>query len=442
MVKYVRPAKNTTRLANQRKEAMARSLTKYFYNEGAPTENPRTKKKETYDLVTATQNFAELINEEGKGGEIVDESETKTGYSGQEDLGWELRAPTSVTAAPGSQDLTSTTEYYESGEAMGKVKETRTPKGSGGKSAHDKKIGYYTLEADKEYPNCEKHPEWAGLVCETDPAKQPETTGVPNLPVTKTTYNIWNEPETIVETFPKSGSFAEHTRTTKEEYDAAGRMKSSEETSTATTETTDKALPKVTEEYNTATGALEKQSTTVGTKTKTITSVYNTLGQLESYTDSDGNVAKFKYAGPENDGLLEEMSDSSDEGTSNQKYTYSSTTKQMEKLVDSAAGTFTASYDTEGKLSSEVYPNGMCANYADNSVGEATGIEYVKSATCSEKSAGVWFSETKVPSIRGEADEQDEHARQRGIRLRHAGAADRSARNPGGRILQNTALRI
>jgi streptogramin lyase len=401
MVKYVRGEEHY-KVGEQPEEAMARSLTRYFYNEGAPAENPRTKKKETYDLVTATQNFAELINKEGNGGEITAESETKTGYSGQENLGWELRAPTSVTAAPGSQNLTSTTEYYESGEAMGKVKETRTPKGSGGKSAHDKKIGYYTLEVDSEYPNCEKHPEWAGLVCETDPAKQPETTGVPNLPVTKTTYNIWNEPETIVETFPKSGSFAEHTRTTKDEYDAAGRMKTSEETSTANTETTDKALPKVTEEYNTATGALEKQSTTVGTITKTITSKYNTLGQPESYTDADGNVAKFKYAGPENDGLLEEVSDSSDEGASNQKYTYSTTTKQLEKLVDSAAGTFTASYDTEGVLASVVYSNGMCANYTDNSVGEATGIEYVKSTTCSEKSAGVWFSESKTPSIRGE----------------------------------------
>ncbi len=401
MVKYVRGEEHY-KAGEQPEEAMARGLTKYFYNEGAPAENPRTKKKETYDLVTATQNFAELINKEGKGGEITAESETKTGYSGQEDLGWQLRAPTSVTAAPGSQNLTSTTEYYESGEAMGKVKETRTPKGSGGKSAHDKKIGYYSLEEDKEYPNCEKHPEWAGLVCEAEPAKQPETTGVPNLPVTKTTYNIWNEPETSEETFPKSSSFAEHTRTTKDEYDAAGRMKTGEETSTATTETTDKALPKVTEEYNTATGALEKQSTTVGTKTKTITSKYNTLGQPESYTDADGNVAKFKYAGPENDGLLEEVSDSSDEGASNQKYTYSTTTKQLEKLVDSAAGTFTASYDTEGVLASVVYPNGMCANYTDNSVGEATGIEYVKSATCSEKSAGVWFSESKTPSIRGE----------------------------------------
>jgi streptogramin lyase len=400
MVKYVKGEEHY-KAGEQAEEAMARSLTKYFYNEGAPTENPRTKKKEAYDLATTTQNFAELINKEGRGGETVDESETKTGYSGQEDLGWELRAPTSVTAAPGSLNLTSTTEYYESGEAMGKVKETRTPKGSGGKSAHDSKIVYYGLEENKEYPECGKHPEWAGLVCETLPAKQPETTGVPNLPVTKSTYNIWNEPEAIIETFPKSGSFAEHTRTTKDEYDSAGRMKTSEETSTATTETADRALPQVTEEYSTATGALEKQSTTVSGKTKTITNKYNTLGQLESYTDADGNVAKFKHAGPENDGLLEEVSDSSDEGTSNQKYTYSATTKQLEKLVDSAGGTFTASYDTEGKLSSEVYPNGMCANYTYNSVGEATHIEYTKTTTCSEKE-GVWFSETKTPSIRGE----------------------------------------
>ena len=405
MVKYV-AGEEHYEAGEKPKEGMARSLTKYFYNEGAPTENPRTKKKETYDLVTATQSYAELINGEGKGSETVDVSETKTGYSGQEDLGWELRAATSGTAAPGSQDLTSTTEYYESGEAMGKVKETRTPKGSGGKSAHDKKIGYYSLEEDKEFPNCEKHPEWAGLVCETEPAKQPETTGVPNLPVTKTTYNIWNEPETVIETFAKSGSFAEHTRTTKDEYDAAGRMKSSEETSTATTGTTDEALSKATEEYNEKTGVLEKQSATVkeasGKETaKTITSKYNTLGQPESNTDADGNVAKFKYAGPENDGLLEEMSDSSDEGTSNQKYTYSTTTKQLEKLMDSAAGTFTASYDTEGKLSSVVYPNEMCANYAYNSVGEAAHIEYSKTTGCSEKE-GVWFSETKVSSIRGE----------------------------------------
>ena len=300
---------------------------------------------------------------------------------------------------------------------MGKVKETRGRRKGPLANRHTTKRSAITArKKTKNIPsakNIRNGPVWCAR---RFPPNSHETTGVPNLPVTKTTYNMWNEPETIEETFPKSSSFAEQTRTTKDEYDAAGRMKTSEETSTATTETTDKALPKVTEEYNTATGALEKQSTTVGTKTKTITSKYNTLGQPESYTDADGNVAKFKYAGPENDGLLEEVSDSSDEGTSNQKYTYSTTTKQLEKLVDSAAGTFTASYDTEGELASVVYPNGMCANYTDNSVGEATHIEYIKTSNCSERSRGV-VQRIKDSFDTWRSDEQDEHAGERDVRL-------------------------
>ena len=238
------------------------------------------------------------------------------------------------------------------------------------------------------------------MICETLPARQPELAGLPKLPATTTTYNMWDEPETIEETF---GSGAEaKKRTTKDGYDVAGRLTSGEETSTASTETSDKTLPKVTNVYNENIGMLEKQSSTVGETTKTITSKYNKLGQLETYTDADGNVAKFKYGGPEKDGLLEEMSDSSDKAESSQKYTYEETTKTLEKLVDSAGGTFTASYDTEGKLTSEVYPNGMCANYTYNSVGEATRIEYLKTTNCSEGKPSVWYSDERVPAIRGE----------------------------------------
>jgi hypothetical protein len=380
------------------KESLARSHTLYFYEDSAHGA-PET---EHFDLVTETQTLAQLLNSEGKYEEEVESRKSTTSYSGQSGLGWTLRAPTSTTAATESEGakLTTTTLYNKE---TGQITETRGPEGSGGESAHDRKIIYYSVEESKEgYAGCGKHPEWAGLVCETVPVKQPpETTGVPKLPETTTTYNMWDEPETIVETFPKTATFGEKTRTTKNEYDAVGRLKSSEETSTATTESTDKVLPKVTNVYNEKTGALEKQSTTGGEKTKTTTSVYNTLGQLETYTDADGNVAKFKYGGPEKDGLLEEMSDSSDETGSNQKYTYSETTKQLTKLLDSAAGTFTASYDTEGKLASVVYPNEICANYTYNAEGEATHLEYTKTTSCSEKE-GVWFGETKVPSVRGE----------------------------------------
>ncbi len=259
----------------------------------------------------------------------------------------------------------------------------------GNAAAHDAQIIYYTPGTEAEVATCRSHPEWAGLVCETRPAAQPED-GLPNLPVTTTTYNVWNEPETTTETIGTT------TRTKTETYDEAGRATSSETTATA-----DAALPKVTFEYNSSTGALYKQSTTVEGKAQTLTREYNTLGEPISYKDTDGNTAKYKYASPEGDGLLEEVSDSSDAGASKQTYSYDETTKTLTKLVDSAAGTFTASYDAEGKLASEVYPNNMCATYTYNSAGEATGEHYIKATNCSE-SEPVWYSDTRVPSVRGE----------------------------------------
>lgn len=83
------------------------------------------------------------------------------------------------------------------------------------------------------------------------------------------TYNVWDEIEKTTETYGTT------TRTITQTYDSAGRALTSE-----TASTIDTSLPKVTNEYNSETGALEKQSTTVGGKTKTITSRYNTLVQL------------------------------------------------------------------------------------------------------------------------------------------------------------------
>jgi streptogramin lyase len=385
------------------KESGARDHTEYFYEDaanGAPA-------GEKYDLVTETANLAQLFNNEGKPEEEVEIRKATTAYSGQAGLGWTLRAPTSQTSATetGGAKITNTTIYYETGEAKGQIKETRGPEGAAGGTAHDSRIVYYTAEENKEgFSGCGKHPEWAGLTCETLPAKQPaEVSGLPSLPDTTTTYNMWYEPIKVEEVFPKTATFPETKRTKTEEYDPAGRLHTSETTSTSTKVT---ALPKVTDAYNTATGLLETQSTEeVSKKPVTITTKDNRLGQLESYTDSDGNTAKYVHGGP--DSLLEEMSDSSGansagEHRSTQKYKYDETTKAMTSIVDSAAGTFTATYGLEGKIASEIYPNGMCANYTRNSVGEDIHIEYIKTTNCAEKGAAIWFSESRVPSIRGE----------------------------------------
>ena len=274
------------------------------------------------------------------------------------------------------------------------VEKWTPPSTSGDPAAHDGKTIYYSAAANTEYPECGEHPEWANLSCETRPVAQPADK-LPELPVTKLTYNMW---DTVEKTTQKYGAV---TREKTQTYDPAGRALTSEETSTV-----DTALPRVTNEYNEQTGALEKQSATIKGKTKTITSKYNTLGQLTEYTDAEGNVAKYVYEEGK-DGRLLEMSDGKgEEAHSNQAYSYDPSTGFLTRLVDSAAGTFTASYDVEGRMLSESYPNGMTATYTDNPVGTPTGIEYVKTVDCASKCPETWFNDTEVASIYGETLQQ------------------------------------
>jgi RHS repeat-associated protein len=263
---------------------------------------------------------------------------------------------------------------------------------TGNEGAHDTKTTYYTTGVNKEYETCGKHPEWAGLVCETRPVAQPENV-LPELPVTTVTaYNKWDEPETTVEDIGSS------TRTNTERYDAGGRLKTESTTSTEGT-----ALPTVTDEYSSETGALVKQCRNEGKpctegKPKTITSVFNTLGQLTSYTDASEITATYEY---DVDGRAHKTND----GKGTQTYTYNTTTGLLSELADSAheGMKFTATYDIEGNLLSESYPNGMTAYYTYNPNSTATGLEYKKLTDCTEeKEKCKWFTDTIVPSIHGQ----------------------------------------
>lgn len=195
-------------------------------------------------------------------------------------------------------------------------------------------------------------------------------------------YNIWEEPETATQV--AGGA----TRSTTTIFDTAGRPKSSSISSTVGA-----ALPTVTDEYNQATGALEKQTAIIEGKTKTNTSIYNSLTELVSYTDADENTSTFTY---DIDGRPEKTSD----GRGTQTFSYDTTTGYVSKLVDSAAGTFTSTYDTGGNMLTEGYPNGMTAKYTSDAVGQTVGLEYVKTTHCSE--GCVWFSDNVSPSIYGQ----------------------------------------
>lgn len=297
-------------------------------------------------------------------------------------------------------------------------------------AAHDTKTIYYTAKGEAEVAECQNHPEWANLPCQVRAAAQPNR-GLPELPVTTmASYNIWGEAEKTEEKFG-TGSKAV-TRTKTETYDPAGRALTSEETASPATDT---ALPKVTNQYNGATGALENQSTSAGTTT----GKYNTIGQLTEYKDASGNVAKYTYE-EGGDGRLEEISEGKgEEAKSTETYTYNTTTGFMEKLIDTAAGmtvaqgTFTASYDVEGKMTSDVYPNGMCANTTYNSIGQATSLEYIKTRNCSETGAPVWFNDSIVPSIHGETLQQTSSLAKESYAYDNAGRLLETQETPAGK---------
>ena len=303
---------------------------------------------------------------------------------------------------PWGMAITSTGNMYVADVRNSRV-ERWVPTITGNAGASVAKTVYYTAKGEAEVVACRGHIEWAGLPCEIKPLTQPGVSGLPEVPVTTIAYNMWDQPEKTEETVG-TGTGAK-TRTKKTTYEeSSGRPVSTEVTSSIDTE-----LPKVTDKYNKTTGAVEEQSTKVGEITKTITTKYNTLGQMTEYTDVDGNTATFEYEGEgsykgekELDGRLRHMSDKK----GSQTYHYNETTGALSELVDSAAGTFKTEYDVEGKLTSETYPNAMTATYTHNQVGETTGIEYNKTVHCEKTCPEVWFSVTIVPSIHGETLKQ------------------------------------
>jgi YD repeat-containing protein len=323
----------------------------------------------------------------------------------------QLLEPSGVTSAPSGA-------VYVADVMNNRVQTWAPAPRPGDEGAHDTRTVYYGTGAE----DCRGRPEWAGLVCRTEPLVQPGVSGPPPLPVTTTTYNTWDEPVVVTE---QVGAV---TRTTKKEYDPAGRQISSEET---TTSPENSALPAASQQYSSETGALLKQTEVLNGAPRTITSVYNPLGQLTAYTDAAGSTTKYEY---DVDGRVGEMSDP----MGYQIYAHDPTTGFLTGLTDSSLiGRFTASYSVEGKMISEIYPNGMEARYSYNAMGQSTNLEYEKKTHCSEHC--VWFSDTEAFGPNGELAYQastlsteiygyDEHGRLSRTLEEPAGGAERACR--------------
>jgi len=261
-------------------------------------------------------------------------------------------------------------------------------------SPDDAQTIYYQSGTFTKHPTCGGHPEWAGLVCQAQPAMQPlpHVSGMPELPVKTYSYNLYGGVESIVETFGAT------TRTTKHTFDAAGRVVTSEIVSSTGT-----ALPTVTNTYNTTTGSVEVQTATkTGSPTETVTTVEDALGRLVSYTDADKNVTTYKY---DIGGRVTEVNDGKADGKGIETFVYSETSGLPTELTTTACSgcNFTATYDAEGHQITEGLPNGMTATYIYNAAGTATSVVYKKTTHCTEEHEKcVWFKDVLVPSIHGQ----------------------------------------
>lgn len=298
-------------------------------------------------------------------GSLHDERINKTEYN------WSLRKPTRtiVDAQPGGLNLESVTAYDAS---TGLPTETRQPSNPGGGGAGTTKFIYYRWGNPTESPCADfTDVKYAGLPCIIEPAAQPGTSGQPQVKATRiASYNQLGRPTEVWEAPGKAALEAgTPRRTTVTTYDSAGRPLTLKRTGGGTT------VPMTKTEYSLTTGlpTTQKFDCTTGgcegSDDQAVSTVYDALGRATEYTDADGNTSTVTY-----DLLGRPVT--TDDGKGTQTRTYDPTSGLLVELEDSAAGTFTAAYDADGKMVEEVLPNGLVAEQTYDEAGQLNGLAY------------------------------------------------------------------
>jgi RHS repeat-associated protein len=326
------------------------------YDKGAPV--PAAGESKPHMPTTETTG-ALLSN-----GSVVDKRSTEYRYN------WTLRKRTESIFDPEGSEETKSITLYDG--TTGMPTEMRQPSNASGGGAGTTKIVYYTYKNNNPSAELCETNLYAGLACRIEPAAQPGTLGQPQLPVKKIrSYNQLDEPLEVTES---PGGGAENVRKTLTTYDAAGRPKTSEVIGGGV------AVPKVETLYSGSIGMPTTQRIVCPESeptcdTQATTATYDSLGRVTSYLDADGVTAKTTY-----DFLGRPATSSDGKGTQTMKY--DSVTGLLVELEDSAAGTFTASYDADGQIVKRGFPNGLTSEASYDETGDPSGLTYTKASNC------------------------------------------------------------
>jgi RHS repeat-associated protein len=356
----------------------ARAHTTIEYDKDAPP----LKEGETAPRLPTKETVSGTIP--GKG-EDVEPDITETRYD------WTLRKPTETIVDPQGLDLVTTTVYNTSGQVI----EDRQPSDMAGGTAGTTTTAYYVATGTESENLCYQHAAWAGLPCVTHPADEPNPAeGNPGMPWTwYTNYSTLDQPTNIQD---KAAGVTK--RTTVIGYDSAGRQTSMHVTGEGA------EVPKVKTNYDSLTGAPVSQefvsavdcakhpAECKGFDSRRVKTTYDMLGRPIDYEDADGNVSTTAYD------LMGRPAVASD-GKGTQTYAYDEASGVLSELTDSAAGTFTATYNADGEMTEQRLPDGLNQKVEYDSSGAPMALDYVKETGCSM--ACTWLSFSREDSIRG-----------------------------------------
>jgi RHS repeat-associated protein len=356
----------------------ARSHTTVEYDQGfEQTEKEKTEGAPFPNLPTKGTTDAAIPGQEAKETRV-----TETKYD------WSLRKPIETIADPNGLKIQTKIVY----NAAGQVKESRQPADTEGKTAGTTKTVYYTAGTNSEQSACGNKAAWAGLPCVTYPAADPSPAeSNPKLPWTwYTKYSSLDQPEEIQE---KTNGVLK--RTTTITYDTAGRPIKTKQTGEEGT-----SVPRVETTYSSTTGVAESQrfvcegpENCTGFDNQEVKTTYDKLGRPIEYEDADGNKSGSAF-----DLMGRPLLVSDGKGT--QVITYDEKTGLPVKVVDSAAGTFTAAYNADGAMTEQVLPNGLAQQVTYDVVGAPTALRYQKVSGCSSNCT--WLEFNSESSIRGQ----------------------------------------
>ena len=341
----------------------ARDHTSTTYDEGAPNGGIDPNTGAPYDLPTTITQSAWTTDS-------VDHAPltTRTGYGAVvsgEITGWTLYQPTTsavqIGSSPSPSDLTSTTRYTNAGQII----ETRLPGAAADSSgnATDARTTVTRYYSSGSSGTCVSNA-LAGQPCSTGPAVQPSSGNL--LPVKTFTYDRYNNPVSIIETFGST------MRTTTLTYDAAERL-STKTIAVAPVSAGGTAVPTVHYGYSSVNGLPVTASTT----SSTLTTTYDTLARVSSYTDAAATTTTTNYD-------LNDRPVTINNGQLTTKYSYDSSSDHRGMItsedigVSGSPSTFSAKYDADGNLIAKTYPSGLAATTRYDNDGNATALTYTQ----------------------------------------------------------------